>query len=220
MWCCASRNDDLARAFERFLAVNPSGPFVLAGHSQGSIQGLRLLQEKIIGSPLQQRLVAAYLIGVALPAEIGELGMPVCQNERDVRCVISWNTVRRGHDDRRRRESAVIWWRGAYQPVAGKPLVCTNPLDWQIGGSAPPSANIGAVYGNGRDAPIPAPVPALTGAWCDDGLLGVEIPWGERRRFGDILTLSGVYHDFDYGLFYMNIRANVSERIEAWRAER
>ena len=33
----------------------------------------------------------------------------------------------------------------------------------------------------------------------------------------DVLTLAGVYHDFDYGLFYMNIRENVSMRVEAAR---
>jgi len=63
---------------------------------------------------------------------------------------------------------------------------------------------------------MPAPVPELTGAWCEDGLLGVEVPLGERRHFSDVLTLIGIYHDFDYGLFYMNIRGNVSKRVAAW----
>jgi hypothetical protein len=49
------------------------------------------------------------------------------------------------------------------------------------------------------------------------GRLGVEMPANKRRHFRDILTLTGVYHDFDYGLFYENIRANVSTRILAWR---
>jgi len=30
------------------------------------------------------------------------------------------------------------------------------------------------------------------------------------------MTLSGIYHDFDYGLFYANIRANVAIRVQAW----
>jgi hypothetical protein len=34
--------------------------------------------------------------------------------------------------------------------------------------------------------------------------------------FRDVLTLVGIYHDFDYSLFYMNLRANAALRIQAW----
>jgi hypothetical protein len=207
---------DVARAFDEFLRANPQGPFILASHSQGSIHALRLLQQRIIGTPLQHRLVAAYIIGVALPTEISDLGLPVCAKDDSTGCVITWNSVRRGHDDRRRREDSVIWWQGSYQPVAGKRLVCVNPLDWRPDGGAPPVANEGALYSDGRNQPLPPPVPGLTGAWCEEGLLGVEVPLGERRHFSDVLTMTGVYHDFDYGLFYMNIRENVSKRAAAW----
>ncbi|HVS75767.1 MAG TPA: DUF3089 domain-containing protein [Steroidobacteraceae bacterium] len=207
---------DVARAFARFLELNPAGPFVIASHSQGSIHALRLLQERVIGTPLQRRLVAAYVIGVALPTTIASLGLPVCRSPDATGCIVTWNTVRRGSYDRRRHETAVIWWRGRYQPIAGRPLVCVNPLDWRQDTDAPPDDNLGAVYSAGRNVPIPPSIPHLTGAWCDDGLLGVDIPFRERRHFHDVLTLMGIYHDFDYDLFYMNIRQNVSERIGAW----
>src|SRR5262249_35973411 len=155
------------RAFERFLQVNPTGPFILASHSQGSIHALRLLQQRIMSTPLQQRLVAAYLIGLALPKEISGLGMPVCQDARATGCVISWNSVRRGHVDERREKTSVIWWQTGYQPISGRPLVCVNPLDWRPDSSAPPSANQGALYSAGRNEPLPALLPQLTGAWCE-----------------------------------------------------
>lgn len=208
---------DVARAFARFLELNPAGPFIIASHSQGSIHALRLLQEKVIGTALQRRLVVAYVIGVALPTDITSLGLPVCQDPDATGCIVTWNTVRRGYDDRRRHETAVIWWRRRYQPIAGRPLVCVNPLNWRENAAAPSADDLGAVYSTGRAAPIPAPIPRLTGASCEDGLLGIEIPWHERRHFHDLLTLTGVYHDFDYSLFYMNIRRNVSQRIDAWR---
>lgn len=208
---------DVARAFDEFLRRNPHGPFVIASHSQGSIHALRLLQEKIIGTPLQRRLVVAYAIGLSLPTQIATLGLPVCQSADATGCVITWNSVRRGHDDRRRRETAVIWWQGRYQPVGNRTLVCVNPLNWQQDADAPPQDNLGAIYSAGKSAPIPPPVPQLTGAWCADGLLDVDIPFRERRHFRDILTLTGVYHDFDYSLFYMNLRENVSARIRAWQ---
>jgi len=208
---------DVARAFREFLKRNPRGPFIIASHSQGSIHALRLLQQKVIGTSLQRRLVVAYAIGLSLPTDIASLGLPICPSGDATGCIVTWNSVWRGHDDRRRRESAVIWWQGRYQPVGGRPLACVNPLTWRRDDGAPPDDNLGAVYGAGRDVPIPAPIPQLTGAWCDDGLLGIDIPLRNRRHFRDILTLVGIYHDFDYSLFYMNLRHNVSVRIRAWR---
>ncbi len=211
---------DVARAFGQFLSANPNRPFILASHSQGSIHALRLLQERISGTPLQQRMVAAYLVGLALPSEIGKAGIPVCDKADATGCVVSWNTVRRGHDDRRRREDAVIWWHGTYQPIAGRPLVCVNPLNWQPDGAASADENVGAIYSAGRREPIPPPIPELTGAWCGGGLLGVDIPISQRHHFSDVLTLTGVYHDFDYALFYLNIRGNAAARVDAWLRQR
>jgi hypothetical protein len=57
----------------------------------------------------------------------------------------------------------------------------------------------------------------LTGASCDDGLLGIEIPSREQKHFHDALSMFGVYHDFDYGLYYANIRANAALRVRAWQ---
>ncbi len=210
---------DVARAFTEFLAVNSNRPFILASHSQGSIHALRLLQERIIGTPLQRRLVVAYVIGLALPEQIAEIGLPICASQSATGCVVTWNSVRRGYDDRRRREDSVIWWQGSYGPSAGRALVCVNPLDWRQNGGAPPEANRGAVYSDGRNEPIPSAIPELTGAWCENGLLGVEVPLSQRRHFGDLLTLTGIYHDFDYGLFYVNIRENAVLRVDTWRRE-
>ena len=37
-------------------------------------------------------------------------------------------------------------------------------------------------------------------------------------HFHDALSMLGIYHDFDYGLFYANIRENVTWRVQAWRS--
>jgi DUF3089 family protein len=204
---------DVARAFGEFLRENSGIPFILASHSQGSIHAMRLLQEQVIGTPLQKRLVAAYLVGLALPKQIG---LPVCAKADATGCVISWNSVARGVVDRRRLQDSVIWWQGRYQRIAGRELVCVNPLDWQPDSSSDAAANLGAVYSAGRAAPIPAPIPALTGAWCNGGLLGVDVSPDHKNRFRDPLSIAGIYHDFDYGLFYMNIRENAQRRVAAF----
>jgi hypothetical protein len=62
--------DDVRRAFIRFLStISNEGPIVIAGHSQGSYHGVRILQEFFDGSPLQARLVAAYLPGYPIPQD-------------------------------------------------------------------------------------------------------------------------------------------------------
>jgi hypothetical protein len=209
---------DVARAFTTFLRTIGDRPFIIASHSQGSIHALRLLQEQVIGKPLQKRLVSVYVIGLALQSEIEQHGLPIFKSAAQTGCVITWNSVRCGHDDRRRREDSVIWWDGRYQPISGRPLVCVNPLRWEKNVSADADANLGAVYSAGREQPIPAPVVGLTGAACENGLLGIQIPFAERRHFSDVLTITGVYHDFDYSLFYMNIRANAIERVRAYES--
>ena len=55
---------DVDRAFTYFLEHYSHGrPFIIASHSQGTFHAFRLLQQRIDGTALAQRLVAAYLLG-------------------------------------------------------------------------------------------------------------------------------------------------------------
>jgi len=210
---------DVLRAFDYYIVHENHGrPFIIASHSQGSVHAMRLLQERVIGTPLAQRLVYAVIPGSSLPEAIEARGLPICRSARQTGCVVNWNSVRRGKDDQRRLERTVIWLDGRYQLIEGRPIVCVNPLTWTKDGGAGPQANLGAVPGS-PDGPMPAPIPHLTGAWCEHGQLGVDIPALSGRPFNNILTLGGIYHVYDYGLYYMNIRQNARARVEAWLAQ-
>ncbi len=111
-----------------------------------------------------------------------------------------------------------MWLEGRYQPAAGRVMTCVNPLNWQLGGSAGAALSLGALPAARPGQELRAPVAHLTGARCDDGVLDIDIPLAERSGFADLLTLFGSYHIFDYNLFYVNIRTNALERINAWRA--
>jgi hypothetical protein len=65
---------------------------------------------------------------------------------------------------------------------------------------------------------MPRPVPDLTGAACEAGLLAISLPLSARPAFSGLLTLFGSYHEFDYQLFYMNIRQNANDRVAAFLA--
>ena len=211
---------DVLRAFDHYIAHDNAGrPFIIASHSQGSNHAMRLLQERIIGTPLQKRLVAAYVVGSFLPARIELKGLPICRGPRQTGCVIDWNSVAKGKAAARKHGSAgILWIDGRYQSGGDEKTVCVNPLDWRADSGAPASDNLGALPprpGHGA-APLPALVPGLTAATCTDDMLEIDIPFGERIRFPDPLAVVGIYHDLDYNLYYLNIRRNAQDRVSAF----
>jgi hypothetical protein len=210
---------DVLAAFDYYVAHENHGrPFVIAAHSQGSLHALRLLQERIAGKPLQQQLVAAYVVGYYVPRDIERLGIAVCAAPQQTGCVASWNTVSAGAGGGAREKNHLIWLEGRYQHTPGHTIACVNPLNWREDAEAPPDLNLGALPASGGVGPLPALVPQLTGARCDGAALHIDIPAGNRSGFKDLLTFFGSYHIYDYNIFYANIRANVRQRVLAYRA--
>ncbi len=145
---------DVRKAFDRFLAEDPvDKPFVLAGHSQGSEHGLRLLQDKISGTPLQKRLVAAYLIGIPIHLESMQRflpDIPVCSQPDQIGCLISWSTFKETTNPEKFLKQAVWPQESGYHSVSGA-FVCVNPVSWLLDGQVPSS--IGAqAYELNRDS--------------------------------------------------------------------
>ncbi len=48
----------------------------------------------------------------------------------------------------------------------------------------------------------------------------MEIRNDQRRHFSDPLSVFGIYHDFDYGLWYMNMCQNLDMRIRQFNSTR
>ena len=85
--------EDVAQAFDAFVAAQPpKRGIVLAGHSQGSFIIKRLLKDKIAGTPLARRIVAAYVIGWVVDTErdLPSMGLPACAAAQQTGCVISY----------------------------------------------------------------------------------------------------------------------------------
>lgn len=200
---------DVLAAFEAFLQRNGDRPFILAGHSQGSQHGARLLRERIKGSPAQDDMVAAYLIGFALdPRDMG--GLPVCDSATATGCVIGWNAVD--------GDSAGL-------NGEGRDIVCVNPLSWRhdgervdnaqnLGGIGYPSYNEVAV---GEDVTAMVVEPGVADARCTGGNLQVSDLRSER--FPSRMPGASM-HVYDYSLYYLNIRENALARVAAFTAAR
>ncbi len=200
---------DVARAFQAFLdAIGPDAPFILAGHSQGSLHGARLLREVIAGTPLTRRLVAAYLIGFSItPDQLG--GVPVCASATQTGCALGWNSIEGD---------------GA-GTFSGEPFICVNPLTWtaddaygahglNLGGIGFPSwQQTAPEKADPHLAAVMALEPGVADARCQDFSLRVSELRSEQfpsRMSGDAL------HIYDYSLFHMNIRANAQARVQAY----
>lgn len=215
--------DDVARAFRYYIAhYNRGRPFIIASHSQGTGHAVRLLQEAVIGTPLQDRLVAAYTVGAYTPASFAALGLPTCNAPRQTGCVLSWNASQEGRTAASMLTKDVdFWWQGK-RVKSRAPAICVNPLTWTEKGGAKAAANRGSLPF--PEAPYPDQAATLaplakevTGARCNDMLLEVDVGW--RSPFRDTLGwLYGSYHRNDYGLFYANIRANAIDRVASWKA--
>lgn len=224
--------DDVAAAFRQFIADrNDARPFILASHSQGTAHAIRLLQVEILGTPLQDRLVAAYLIGGYVPDTFPRIGLPVCDAPDQTGCVVSWNAGKPGSlGSRIVIHDKTYWWNGAQKTDDQPPAVCVNPLSWRAQGpGAEPvaaAANPGSMPLPGAPFPVapgslPALTPGLTGAHCNDGRLEVDLQPDAPPAYGDSLTrLFGSYHLNDYGLFYAALHGNAAVRARAFTDRR
>ncbi|MCA9649733.1 MAG: DUF3089 domain-containing protein [Myxococcales bacterium] len=202
---------DVHAAFDAFLARTGGRPFVLAGHSQGSVLGGRLLAERIAGTELAQRLVVAYLPGAPLRAEA--LGVPVCERPAQTGCAVVWNA--RGPD----YEPNALEFGGADRS-AMREWICVNPISGiHDEEHVPAERSRGAVF---LDTEHPRVLPGFADGRCHEGRLIVET-MGELERDPMSRILLWVigpenYHPIEYQLHYLDLRHDVGERVAAFLA--
>ncbi len=185
---------DLKAAFEYYLEhYNEGRPIIIAAHSQGTTHGRRLVKEFFDGTPLQDQLIAAYLIGMPVAKEEFQ-HIPVCQNAEATGCFVSWRTYRKG-----------------YVPKTGitsDKIAVVNPLNWSTqADKAALSMNKGGLLRN-----FDKIHPGLTDAQINaaDGILWARKP----RFFGNFLLTTKDYHIADLNFYYLNVRENAVLRTE------
>jgi hypothetical protein len=213
---------DILAAFDQYIThYNQGRPFILAGHSQGARHGIRLLAERIEGTPIAAQLVAAYLVGYPIkltPANRPFIHLQMCHTAVDTGCVINWNTFLDGGDTGNfRTPDALSLGLPEVQRTATGARVCINPLDWSSQGKVAASAHSGALaFSRDENTPLGPLRKNLISARCDDGYLYISDP-GEG--FQKLVFPGGNYHNYDYNLFYMNLRDNAIARSRAFLAK-
>jgi hypothetical protein len=222
---------DVRDAFEHYMAVyNDGRPFILASHSQGTLHAIRLLEDVIAESAYRDRLIAAYLPGFSLPLDKLETTLqwlPPCSNKSSVRCLLAWDTYGEKGGPRHRDDRGEHYYAdadsGHWERRAGKTVTCVNPLSWTTDRDvAGKKLHAGATYvvlpGIGNLSLLPTLATLIEhdlSARCDeDGFLYISKP---TSPVFDLAKMPGEsYHNYDYGLFYKNIRDNAVERVNAF----
>lgn len=210
---------DVLRAFDFFLASAPQdAPIVLAGHSQGAILLMRLLQDRVAGKPLAARVVAAYPVGwpVSIAHDLPRMGLPACATPDQAGCLMSWSSFAEPAEPEKLTAGSIAMLGLDGQPRLGSPLLCSNPLTGGIGGSAPASANLGTLVPS-ADLTSGTMTPAAVPARCDErGLLLI----GDPPEMGSYVMPGNNYHVYDIPLFWANLRADAQRREASWAKAR
>ncbi len=187
---------DVRSAFEYYLKNENNGrPIIIASHSQGSLHAIRLLKEFFDGKPLQQKLVCAYIVGYQIPEDAFK-HIPVGDSAEATSCFVGWRSFQKGEINSQIKEE-----KGN--------SVCVNPLTWTTSTQwAPASMNAGSLFGfNTLNSHA-----ASAGIEPDSKILWVSFP----KEAGEYVKRLKNLHVYDYNLFWMNIRENVKQRIDAY----
>ncbi|PHR60179.1 MAG: hypothetical protein COA43_07730 [Robiginitomaculum sp.] len=192
---------DVERAFDEFLDRIGTRPFILAGHSQGTYHLEELLKQRVTGTPLRERLVAAYLVGMNINTQGFAKAVPdiaVCESAAQTGCYVSWNA----------KGPKAESWGGEIGAT------CVNPLSWKADKkSIDATDNIGSL----GLSPRIRFEQAVTGAQClDDKLLVGPFATDIFDKLPMDMGKDN-FHVLDYALFYASIRQNAILRTQRYK---
>lgn len=192
---------DVLAAFDYYLNTwNQGRPIIIASHSQGTTHAKRLLADRFDGKLLRQQLVAAYLVGMPVSAHAYRT-ISVCDSATQTGCFVSWRTYREDFVAKPDYRDTVPY------------ITVVNPLTWTTDEQrAPADLNKGGVLYNYSKGPVPNLV------WAERR--GAGLFTSKPRFFGDILFNSKNYHIGDYNLFWLNVRENAVDRVNAFTQKR
>lgn len=222
--------EDIRQAFRYYIEnLNQGRPFIIAGHSQGSNHGQRLLIEEVVGKPPADRFVAAWIPGLALPRSMLDSaaagGVSACSTPQQIGCVALWETFGAGFTGRADWVRGQVYWSpGRQRWVSATPdqlLFSVNPMTWDEGSEiAPASMNLGAVPYGLPGTSFQGIYPALVSTQNDQGYLTATPTPPENLFVSGAMGDPLIYHVHDFNLFWMNIRENARKRIHAFLLQR
>ena len=187
--------DDIKRAFKYYLENENKGkPIIIASHSQSTTHATRLLKEFFDQQPLSKQLVCAYLVGMGVRKN-EYAAIPICNDGSSTGCFVSWRTFRFDYDE---------GWATRNDTT----IAVVNPITWKTTSEiADRSMQQGAVLYN------------LNKVYTNTQSAQAEgsAVWVSHPRFpGSFLYRRKNFHAGDINLFYVDVRKDVSRKIDAF----
>ncbi|MDR3256772.1 MAG: DUF3089 domain-containing protein [Endomicrobium sp.] len=198
---------DILAAFDYYIKnFNNNKPFILAGHSQGSIMIAEILSDYMKANPeVYKRMIAAYAIGIPLTKTwyLQNPHLKPAQGATDIGVVISYNT-----------EAPVI---DGKNPMSNPDTVTINPISWKITDEyVSKNNNLGSIYVDKNwklrkskhvaDAKINFARGTIICSTVD------REKWSSQPASRAYFPL-GVFHENDIPLYYYNLRKNAEDRV-------
>ena len=204
---------DAFAAFDYYIKnYNNGRPFILVGHSQGSIVMKLILSEYMKDNPgVYARMIAAYIIGAPItPEYLAENPhLKFAEGPDDTGVIISYNT-----------EAQTVEGKN---PVLVPGSLAINPITWTRDETiATAEQNLGSIALN-KDGSVVldsdgkiAPVKNYADAQVNlaRGVVICSICDVEKLAPGTAFSGKGVFHTFDYTFYYFNIRENAANRTK------
>jgi hypothetical protein len=187
---------DIRDAFDHYLKnFNDGKPFIIASHSQGTVHAKRLISEFIDGKELQEKLIAAYLVGIKV-RENEFKNLKVMKTPHETGGFVSWNTFK--YNKYPRKDNYENWFKGG---------VTSNPITWDNNKKADKKIHKGLlfrdlkIYNNNIDIEL------------IDGIVWSTLPNVPGKLF---LKPVRSYHFADINLFWLDIQENAKLRVKQW----
>ena len=194
---------DVEKAFDYYIDnLNDGRPFIIAGHSQGSMVLIQLMKDKFNNPELMNKLVAAYIIGYSVTDDdlAQNAWMKIAESADDIGKIITYNT-----------QSEFATGSPVLLPNAN----CVNPLNWtNTSVPAPKEMNLGAVFFK-SNGDIDSTVNHFTDARID-GNGALVVGDADTNIYSIPSWPTGIYHIYDYSFFFNNLIENVGVRTDAY----
>lgn len=173
-----------------FENLNEGRPFILAGHSQGSVWLTVVLEDYMKEHPeYMERMVAAYVIGYSVTEEYLARNphLKFAEGADDTGVIISYNTEGPGNKD-------------AYNCVVRAGARAINPINWSLDETYATNGTVDAQIDAERGVVI-----------CTTIQNTPEMKASLAEYFGE-----ESFHLYDYDLYWEELQKNVADRIESF----
>lgn len=188
-----------------FEQLNEGRPFILAGHSQGSVWLTVILEDYMKEHPqYYENMVAAYVIGYSVTEDYltANPHLKFAEGADDTGVIISYNTEGPGNKEQ-------------FNCVVREGAIAINPINWKRDDTyASAAENLGSLDMQGNiitdyaDARLDIERGVVV---CESVKIDTQLSEAMLPYFG-----SESYHMSDYSLYFMNLQENVADRIAAF----